>query len=184
GLATAYGIVQRHLGAITVHPVSPHGTRMRIWLPENPAGAFAAGEETIAEFTGFTDKPRILVIDDETAVAQAFAPILRRLGCDPVVHISARQALIEFDRTPADFAAVLCDLSMPEASGLDVLQHLLARRPDLPVMLMSGFWPNGSRQKARDRGARIVADKPIGLLELRDYLQRLLGEEASASPPQ
>lgn len=174
GLSVAHGIVAKHGGVITIASEVGVGTKITIWLPATTPSAEVGSTEGEPMEPVSTDGPEVLVIDDETVVGDALSRMLTRLGCKPVVMNDPLAAIALFAARPERFAVVLCDLSMPQSNGLVVLERLLAMRPGLRAMLMSGFWPNGSKDKARALGVRLLVEKPIGLGELRRFMAELL----------
>ncbi|WP_221030881.1 ATP-binding protein [Actomonas aquatica] len=174
GLSVAHGVVTQHGGMLRLESTPGEGTRAEVWLPISaerlPEGALDLLDiEPVAD-----DEPLILVIDDEHIAAHTVARMLKRLGAVPDVHENPLEALAKFHAAPQRYRAVLCDLSMPERSGLEVLREIRATRPDLPTLLMTGFWSNGSRDKARDLGVNVLCEKPLSITELHAYLTLLL----------
>ncbi len=179
GLSVAHGIVQRHGGVIEIESTVGVGTRVRMWLPAVVPGKSGDNLDPGDLAPVATDAPEVLVIDDETGVGEALQRMLTRFGCRPTTMADPVAALALFAAQPDRFRAVLSDLSMPERSGLEVLRVILATRPQMPTMLMTGFWTNGSKEKARDLGVRILTEKPIGLTELHRFMTELLGGSGS-----
>lgn len=110
---------------------------------------------------------KILVIDDEPVVRDLTVEILRRSGYCPHGVPSAKLALELLDREPDRFDLVVSDVVMPEMTGVEFLYELRERRPDLPVVLMTGGSKEPERTtKAVELGASGLLYKPFSHAEL------------------
>ena len=174
GLSVAHGIVSQHGGILRLASEVGQGTRVEVWLPQCFQTESNEELDLVAVGPIATDSPPVLVIDDETIAADALARMLDRLGCAPEIFYNPLDAMAAFRADPARYRAVLCDLSMPELNGLQVLREVIALAPNMPTLLMTGFWSNGSRDKARALGVRILTEKPISLAELHGHMTALL----------
>ena len=166
GLALVHGVVQDLGGAIDVHSRPGLGSRFSLWLPwaEGAAATEAMGEVP-AESAG-EDGPRgqgqvVLVVDDEPALVALAEESLAGLGYEPIGFVSAEQALAEVQADAARFDLVLSDEVMPGMNGTTLAERLRALRPDLPVLLMSGFGGAQLQQRAQAAGVRQVLAKPL-----------------------
>ena len=118
---------------------------------------------------------RILVVDDEPVVREITIEILRRSGYSPQGVPSARRALALLDEEQFDL--VVSDVVMPEMTGVELLYELRRRRPDLPVILMTGGSQEPERTtKAVALGAAVLLYKPFSHAELREAVASALGE--------
>ena len=116
----------------------------------------------------------ILVVDDESIVRQLTTQVLERAGYDVVAVESARGAL-ELVSDGAEIDLVVSDVVMPELSGVDLLTELRERRPDLPIVLMTGGSPEPERTaKALELGASAIVYKPYTHAELCDAVANAL----------
>ena len=159
GLSAVKGIVATHRGAIQLESRVGEGTTFMVVLPTvgrpNPA----------VPVTPLGDAPharmRVLLVDDEAPLRTALARWLRHSGFEVVVAADGEQALALFAADPHAIDCVLLDLSMPKLSGQQVHAQLVAMRPDIPVVIMSGY----SEQEVSDRfaGVRLAGTlaKPI-----------------------
>lgn len=121
----------------------------------------------------------LLVIEDEAALAAALGQVARRMGFEPVLCASAAQGLAKLEQ--AKPSLVVLDIGLPDRSGLEVLQILRERQPDLPVLVITAHGHLGNAVEAKKRGASGYLVKPLDLRELEKTLRVLL--QSSAGVP-
>lgn len=200
GLATVCRILEHHDGVTIPQSAPGDGTTFSIYFPliawsvetaEEPltvpqdavssAAAplpVAAGEQEAA--AGPTAVPgagaialRILLVDDEEMVADVMARGLARIGHLVTATTDARQALEWFTADPGRFDVVVTDQIMPHMSGVRLTREIRALRPDVPVVLTTGFRDSFHEQQAREAGVREFILKPCSHRDLADLLDRL-----------
>jgi signal transduction histidine kinase/ABC-type amino acid transport substrate-binding protein/ActR/RegA family two-component response regulator len=159
GLSVVHGIVTGSGGAVDVTSAQGFGTTFRLYFPASsgkPAPG-SAGEADVPAGHG----ERILFVDDEPAIVSAASGLLQRLGYVVTSCTQPVEALAEFTRRPQSFDVVVTDLTMPKMSGIELAGHIRSRRPELPVILISGFI--NDREMALARVGRIthLLDKPL-----------------------
>ena len=114
----------------------------------------------------------VLVVDDEPVVREGVARVLSADGLRVATVPDGRSALLH--PAAADCRLVLCDVMLPDLSGLEVLRELRARRPDLPVLLMTGYALSDLAGGAAAAGAAGVLAKPFDAIELLTATRRAL----------
>ncbi len=174
GLAMVHGIMQNHHGAIVVDSMPGEGTAFALYFAA-AAGTRSAGDRRGSHtpfdlFAPFGDGRKILLVDDEEAVLVVGAMMLRRIGFEPVAFANPIAALAAFRDAPGEFAAAVSDLTMPGMTGLELARELRAARPDLPLMLASGYLPSEARAGASELDVGHVLQKPF---ELQEFVERL-----------
>jgi CheY-like chemotaxis protein len=174
GLAVVHGIVQAHEGAITVESQPGQGTTFHLYFPAQRSAADLTEADTRQTPHGHGQK--ILLVDDEPALTTVFQRLLVRLNYQATSRNNARDAISLFRRNPAAFDLVITDLTMPEMNGLEVARQIHALRPDLPVILASGFSAGLDRENLRQAGICELIEKPVSMTALADAVQRTLAK--------
>jgi PAS domain S-box-containing protein len=172
GLAVVHGIVRNHEGTITVESQVGRGTKVEIYLPEHLSARSLdnAAREGLPRGSG----ERLLFVDDEAQLSKSVALILERLGYRPSAFTDPTEALKCFTAAPRDFDVLLTDLTMPRMNGVELARKVLALRPDLPVVLLSGFSDKWTPERAVTVGIREVIEKPVSADALAQVIRRVL----------
>ena len=178
GLAVVHGIVQSHKGAITVVSPPGDGTSFRIYLPASEQPGAAARAEEQAPARG--DNQHILYIDDEEPLVVLVTRILERNGYRCTGTTDARAGVEMVRQDPLQFDLVLTDMNMPGMSGIDVAREVGALRPDLPVVITTGYVRASDVAATRDIGVRDIILKPDTIEELANLVGRYLRAEKGA----
>ena len=185
GLAVVHGIVQTHGGEITVESTPGTGTTFTIYLPIMKSGGAAPAAEVHAAARPFTLKPlkkrRILYLDDDDALNYVVHRLLVRRGYCVSRFTDQLLALAAVRAHPADFDVVLTDHNMPGMSGLDVAREMKAIRPDLPIILTSGYIDETLQAQAAEAGILELAYKANGIDALCDTFEQCM-QDVTARP--
>jgi CheY-like chemotaxis protein len=118
---------------------------------------------------------RIMLVDDEDQVVQVTGEILQSLGYNIVGRTSSEEALKLFSSSPHDFDMVITDLTMPGFTGLELSERLKKVRPDIPIILFTGYSDQISKDAAIEAGINEYCMKPISMRELSTVVGRFLG---------
>jgi PAS domain S-box-containing protein len=185
GLAVVHGIVRAHDGAIDVSSAPESGSTFDVYLPvmSGSVPELVAPAQSVQRGAG----QQILYVDDEEALVYLITRVLERLGYQVAGFTDANAALAAFRATPDAYDALVTDLSMPSLSGNELAKQVLAIRPQLPVVMTSGYVRTEDRALALKIGVRELVMKPNTVDALGLALHRLLNaaaqrdQEASAS---
>jgi CheY-like chemotaxis protein len=172
GLSVVHGVVRSHDGVITVTSEADRGTTFQIHFPVYEVRTPAFGISAVPRPAGGHE--RVLLVDDEQAVARSSARILERFGYRVTFHTDPVQALDVFRESPDSFDLVISDLTMPGLSGLELAREIRALRPDLPVILASGYVEEATLERARALGVREVLLKPVMPNELAETVRAVV----------
>jgi CheY-like chemotaxis protein len=175
GLSVVHGIVASHGGMIRLESEPGKGTAFRVYFPrvQEPARPDAVPVQSLPRGT-----ERILLVDDEPALAGICKRMLGFLGYQVEVRTSAVDAFELFRADPYRFDAVLTDMTMPNLTGLSLSKKILALRPDLPVIMCTGFSDQIDEATIRSAGIRALILKPLVLTELATHVRRLFDQTA------
>jgi CheY-like chemotaxis protein len=171
GLSVVQGIVRNYGGAITVYSKSGVGSTFNVFLPriedeqepeEVPAATIAGGKE------------RILLVEDEREQLEAFRNMLQKLGYQVVARTNSLTALSDFRADPDAFDLVITDQTMPQMKGTTLAEEMLKIRPDLPIILCTGFSEVVNGERAKLLGIREFVMKPFSVGEIATAIRRAL----------
>ncbi|MBM3226641.1 MAG: response regulator, partial [Candidatus Tectomicrobia bacterium] len=175
GLAVVHGIVTNHRGAIALHSTPGEGSTFEVYLPriDMPVTNPTTHDERLLHGQGV-----ILFVDDEEAIARLGQQMLEKLGYQAVVETSSLVALETFRQRPQHFDLVITDQTMPQMTGEVFAQELRAIRPDIPIILCTGFSHTVDADKARAQGIDAFLMKPMVARDLGQALQDVLQRRA------
>jgi hypothetical protein len=159
GLAIVRGIILDHEGSVELESEPGRGTTVSCLLPTLEAGEEAA--QPVASPIPAGDGERILFVDDERSLARIAERNLRDLGYHATIETDAARALEILRHAPASFDLLVTDFSMPELSGLELARAAHAIRPDMPILLATGFIEDIPVEDLAAAGVRATIRKPL-----------------------
>jgi CheY-like chemotaxis protein len=118
----------------------------------------------------------VLLVDDEEALVRLGEEVIASVGYEPVGFTSSVEALAAFRESPERFQAVLSDEAMPDMTGTDLARKIRAIRPEIPIVLMSGYVTPLITTRARDAGVAEVLAKPLVARDIARSLAAALRE--------
>ena len=173
GLAVVHGIVSSHGGAITVMSELMKGTVFTIYLPEMEFMGILQPEQEFDQEL-LMGRGYILYVEDEEPLARLGREALEGLGYGVMVRTSSVEALEAFRADPSRFDAVITDQTMPNLTGEALARKLLEIRPDIPIILCTGFSHTMTQEKAKALGIRSFLLKPLLIKDLGRVLRETL----------
>jgi CheY-like chemotaxis protein len=182
GLAVVHGIVLAHGGKIVVTSKSSEGSTFEVFLPlTTDESSAVSAPQTPPAVRGQGE--RILYVDDDSALVFLVERLLQSQGYDVTGVKSSDDALHIIRNDPYAFDLVVTDYNMPGSSGLEVIKALSIMRPDLPVILTSGFVDESLRKRALALGVRHIVHKPDTVEDLCQTIQSVLKTDQQRNAP-
>lgn len=179
GLAVVRGIVERHGGTIRVESRPGQGTAFTILIPRTGAPSAAFAPLACREASG---DERILLVDDEQAIVKTASAILTGYGYLVSCFTSSRETLAAFLAAPSDFDLLITDQTMPELTGINLCREIWRVRPELPVILCSGFSETVNEESAAAMGIGAFLSKPYSMAEISEAVRRVLDGNTAGKP--
>jgi PAS domain S-box-containing protein len=173
GLPLVHGIVADLGGAIDVATKPGEGTTFAIWLPL--AGETARPSPKAARQAPRGNGEAVMIVDDEPALVALAEEMLAELGYEPVGFESSVAAIEAFRADALRFDLVLTDEAMPDLTGTELARGIRRLRPEIPVVLMSGYGGTALAARAAAVGVREVLRKPLESRDLAESIARVLG---------
>ncbi|MGA3115424.1 MAG: PAS domain S-box protein [Syntrophobacteraceae bacterium] len=176
GLAVVSGIVKRHEGAITVRSEPDKGTTFTIYIP-----SVDVQSETAMQVDDVLQRgsERILLVDDEPAVMEMGTILLEHLGYNVTSQTDSVKALEVFRSSPDEFDLVITDYTMPKLRGLDFAMEVLRIRPDMPIVLCTGFSEKITPDSVKELGVELLL-KPYGVRQISEMVRKILDAQKGA----
>jgi len=170
GLSVVHGIVKRYGGTIAVHSEVGKGTEFNVYFPLLIETERKWEKESAVNIIG--GEERILFVDDEEVLVDLGHSMLSGLGYQVVGRTSCMEALEFFRTRPGRFDLVITDMTMPNMTGIELAQKLMLIRPDIPIILCTGFSEVITPDRAKKLGIRELIMKPIILEQLAAAIRR------------
>ena len=171
GLSVVHGIIKSHDGVITVSSTPGEGTTFDIFFPKIESCEI---QEPQSSESNTREREVILLVDDEEMMLDVTRQILERLGFDVVAKTSSIDALEAFQEEPDEFDLVITDQVMPNMTGTQLARKLVSIRPDISVILCSGFPENVCPEELKSIGIKEFIAKPISKQEIATIIRKVL----------
>ena len=173
GLATVHGIVRDHGGRIFVESIPGEGSVFRVLFP---VLSEAAQVDQVPSIDYQRGTERILYVDDEETLTRVGVEMLKDLGYDAVGTINPTEALELFKAQPEGFDLVITDMTMPDLTGDQLAEVIRRYRPDIPIIMCTGFSKYMTSERAATLGIRDLLMKPVTLEKLSRTIRNVLDQ--------
>ena len=183
GLAASLGIMRAHLGALNVKSTHGEGSHFRILLPRSSKQPETFSTESPGELVDVSEQTKVLLIEDEPLVARLATKMLTQSGR----QVEWLDSLSAFRRDfpsidPGEIEFALIDVTLGDGSGLDAATALRQRRPDLPVILMSGYDARNALEGRRLGDSVEFLSKPFSRGALQASIDKAIGSSTGTGP--
>lgn len=175
GLSVVYGIVKNYKGDISIESDSVQGTKIAIFLPISKETNY----KDVIENDTFEKKgtERILFVDDEGAIVKLGVRALKNCGYHVTGVQDSTEALEQFKSMPEGFDLVITDMAMPGMVGSELSQKILKIRPDIPIIICSGYSEKLEKEKLNDLKVSAFLDKPLSVDILAKITREVLDQK-------
>ncbi len=176
GLSIVHGLINNHDGAIRVISKPGEGSTFQIFFPKIEEEAVTI-TDIFKPVSNTTKDTRILFVDDEEDIVTTHKEILEHHGYKVIAHTSSIEALKIFRAQRDEIDLVISDMTMPGMTGEDLSKKLLQIRPDIPIIVCTGFSERISQKKAKEIGIREMLMKPLSENQLTETIHNILDHD-------
>jgi PAS domain S-box-containing protein len=176
GLAVVYGIVSAHKGAIQVDSEPGKGTTFEVFFPSIQS---SARQVPISYEQPYRGDEKILFVDDEASLVRLATQLLEKCGYRVDGHTNPLEALKLFKTDPYEFDLVITDMTMPHMTGDQLARMIQNIRPDVPIIITTGYSEKISPKKAQMMGVQDFIMKPMNYSELTKKIRKAVDQKES-----
>jgi PAS domain S-box-containing protein len=180
GMAVVHGIVKSYGGSVTVYSELGTGSTINVYFPACEQMEIEA--EVVAEILP-KGRERILFVDDEQALTDIGQQMLEHLGYEVTARTSSVEALELFRTKPDAFDLVITDMTMPNITGDVLAKEIIGLRPDISIILCTGYSQRITTETAKELGIRGFVMKPVAMKDLATTIRRTLDQSTAAGHP-
>ncbi len=176
GLAVVHGIINNHNGAITVKSIPGQGSTFSVFLPvvDDSETQITTQKKSLPRGT-----EHILLVDDEKEIVLIEQQMLERLGYTVTTRAGSIDALNVFQANPLKFDMIITDMTMPNMTGDQLAREIIKIRPEIPIILCTGFSEYMNDAKAKSMGIHKYVLKPVSMEEIATAIRDVLDGKRS-----
>jgi PAS domain S-box-containing protein len=174
GLSVVHGIVKKHGGEISVESLLNQGTAFHVYFPIINEEASLEAETQEPDYGG---TEHIMVVDDEVVITRVMRRMLTKMGYKITTYTDSLLAVKDFRDNPHDYDAVITDMTMPNMTGAKLAQELLSQRPELPIIMTTGYSEVIDKDKATRIGIMAFMLKPVKKKQLSKAIRKVLDDD-------
>ena len=175
GLSVVHNIINNHNGFITVESETGQGSTFNVFFPENnqeqPTDS-PLDDQTPAR----AGTEQVLLIDDEKQIVEMEKQMLEHFGYKVTSYMESTEALEDFKQHPDHYDLVITDQTMPNLTGSELAQKMIKIRPDIPIILCTGFSNVIDREKALSLGMKEFILKPFAIKKMAGIIRKVLDQ--------
>lgn len=179
GLSVVHGIVHERRGHIVLDSEVGQGSRFLLLFPVAAGRVAKPSQESKVRSIRQGIGEHILLVDDEQSVASFMQVLLERRGYKVTLCTNSGDALMMFQESPRDFDMIITDQTMPHMTGVELADEMMAVRPDVPVIICSGYSEFVNEESAIEMGFRGFLEKPINSDKLFSLLDGIIDRRAA-----
>jgi PAS domain S-box-containing protein len=175
GLAIAHGIVKSYGGLISCYSQPGEGTVFHVFLPVSQEVQQRPAVDSVGDLHHGSE--RILLVDDEKLIVEVGKTVLESLGYTVLAVTDSGQALAIFREAPQAFDLIITDQTMPGMTGGELAEKMLQIRPELPIILTTGYSTIMTRERALELGIREFVYKPLSQKEIAGLIRSIFDSQ-------
>ncbi len=171
GLSIVHGIVKAHSGFLRVKSKLGEGSHFDIFIPVTKEKVARQPESVVEPKKG---NGHIMIVEDDTELSELYDTTLQNLGYETTVHYDGLEALENFKTYPDKYHLVFSDQVMPSITGFDMSLEILKVRPEIPIILATGYSTSINQNEVKEAGIKYFLTKPIRISELTQKISELI----------
>ncbi len=176
GLSVVHGIVEEHKGHIKVSSKLGRGSLFQVFFPITETQVPPKIQEKNLMATLFGTE-KIMIVDDEEYILNSTKGLLEDFGYTPISFSNGKEALEKFNKNPQGFDLVITDMTMPGMTGNELAAKIFETRPEIPIILCSGYSRKDAMDKAEKLGIKGFLQKPVNLEDLAMMVRKILDKD-------